>query len=220
MHGETIARFARTLFPAAVALLIAGAAFAQDQPRTDPWEPGTQWLTLRAGYAKSGVEGSGSGGAGFGFAYSRMLTGLKIWNVNLFQHYAIGAGVQHEVEGRFGPAAEITVPLTLEVRRHYVWPTLLHPYVGAGAGGYYRKTYRTGDDIRLVQLGWFVAIGGDMEVTNHNLVGVDLRMNRFRSRYDPPNPVFGDGSVKESNGVLTAKTGTLWSAMLSWTLAY
>lgn len=222
MHGVTLARIARTMLVAAAAALIAsGAALAQDETPVDPWAPGAQWLTLRAGYAKSTVDGTGNGGPGYGVAYSRMLSGLAIRDRTLFRHWSIGASVGHEVVGHFGPASEIDVPATVEMLRHYAWNSDLKPYFGVGLAGHYRKTYRTGDDLREVSLGWFLSGGANVQVATRSLVGLDVRMSRLDASQDPPNPVFGYGSgTLERDGSFTREKGTHWSVKLGWSFVY
>jgi len=222
MHRIHFARFARTMLLAGTAaLLVSGAAFAQGDSDFDPWAPGAQWLTLRAGYAKSNVENSGNGGPGYGISYSRMISGIDVLGLKLFQHYSIGASVNHDLVGHFGPAAEIDVPLTVEMTRHYAWNTALHPYWGFGTGGYYRKTYRTGADTRDVSLGYFLALGANMPVAERNMLGLDIRMNRFEATNDPVNPVFGPGSGSlEQDGSVKKDTGTHWGAKLTWSFVY
>ena len=70
--------------------------------------------------AKSTEDSSGHGAGGYGMSYRRMLSGLKLFKWTLFQKYSLGATVQHDVVGRFGPAAEIDVAATVELVRHYI----------------------------------------------------------------------------------------------------
>jgi hypothetical protein len=185
----------------------------------NPWAAGKQWLTLRAGYAKSSVEFAAPGGAGYGFGYSRMLSKVKIYKWTLFKDFSLGGYVHHEVLGRFGGAAEIEVPATLELTRHVNWNTALRPYVGVGAGPFYRKLYRTGQDLRNVSTGYYLSFGANTPISGQHLLGVDFRFIRVDDTNSPPNPVFGVGSGRlEPGGGVEQRKGTHWSVKLAYTL--
>jgi len=190
----------------------------------NPWAPGTQWLTLRAGYAKSTTEGAADGGAGYGFGYSRQLRPVKVnfrrlhWT--LFRRWALGGYVHYEVLGRFRGAAEIEAPASLEMVRQFRWSAQMRPYLGFGGGPFYRKGYRTGEDFRDVTFGKYVTFGANVPISNRHLVGVDFRFIRLDASNIPANPVFGMGSAKLHDGIAEAEDGTHWSVKLSYSLAY
>src|SRR5947207_2318962 len=81
------------------------------------WSRGRQWLTIRAGYAKSQAPGAANGNVGAGIGYSRFLT----------RRWAVGAYVHDDLLGKFGGgASEIEIPFTVEVVRHTRWGTAFH----------------------------------------------------------------------------------------------
>ena len=107
--------------------LAAGSARAQD-----PWAAGSNWLSVRAGYALSKVEGSGHGGGGYGFGFSHQLSRVKIYRWTLFKRFSLGGYVHYELLSRFGHASEIEMPVTVELVRHFRWGESLRPYLGIG----------------------------------------------------------------------------------------
>jgi hypothetical protein len=163
------AAFARgtALAAAVVALSFAVPAHAVD----DPWAPGTSWLSVRAGYAKLAASGAPNGAAGYGFGYSRMLGRFLF-----LDHFSIGANAHHELLGRFGGAALIDVPVTVEIDRHFQWSGSFHPYLGIGYGPNFIKGYRfpgaPGDVRGAVQ----IVGGGNVPLNSNSLLGVDARM--------------------------------------------
>lgn len=185
---------------------LTGSAFAQDES----YDAGSNWLTLRAGYAKSTVDGSGDGGAGYAFGYSRMIKPLKLYKWSLFKHYSLGSFVQYDVVGRFGRATEIVAPASIELVRHYQWKTALKPYVGIGVAAFYHKLYRTGDDDRSMDLGGYLTFGGHAPFSPTRLIGLDFRVARVNTQLDRPNPVFGAGHTKAG----------IWSAKIGYSVTY
>lgn len=185
----------------------SGPAAAADD---DPWAAGTNWLTMRAGFAKSTVEGAGRGGPGFAFGYSRMLAPRRVYKWSLLKHYSLGAFVQHDVVGQFGEASQIAVPATVELVRHYQWKTALKPYLGLGVGGFYRKLYRTGGDERNVDIGGYLTLGANSPVAPGRILGMDFRVARTSGKHDAPNPVFGPGHSQ----------ATHWSAKVGYSITY
>src|SRR2546422_660216 len=109
----------------AAVLLGLGATCAAAEP-VDPWTTGTEWFTVRAGYAKSTAAGAADGNVGFGFAYTRFHN----------SKWAFGGTAEWDVLGRFGSARELEVPWTIEVSRHYKWPATLRPFLALGVGAY------------------------------------------------------------------------------------
>jgi hypothetical protein len=165
------------------------------------WTRQTNWLSMRAGYAKGG--GSVAGGAlvGYGIAYQRMLDG----------HWGIGGSVQHDLLGHLGNAYEISVPMTLEATRHFRWPTSLRPYVGLGAGYYFHKYYRTaGRYTGSPGFGKYVALGANLPVDQRHLLGLDARMSFVNGSEGTVNPVFG----------VEKASSTLLSIKLNWAFTY
>jgi outer membrane protein W len=206
---------------AAAGAAAVGPACAED----NPWAPGTQWLTLRAGYAKSSVEGAGEGGGGYGFGYSLMLGKTRFTHARLLRQLAVGAYLHHEVLGRLASASEIEVPATVELVRHLDWNSQFHPYLGLGAGEFYRKTYRTGSDQRTIRPGYYLTFGGNLPVSRMQLLGVDVRVIRVAASNVPPNPVFGLGSGSYDNlpsgeTVIKSHKATHWSVKVGYTRAY
>src|SRR5688572_21943741 len=100
---ELMNRSARSFLFLALAWLglsvvaVATPARAQD----DQWSRGKEWLSVRAGFANSGVRGTGEGSYGYGFGYSRILQPVKIWKWSILGGYALGGYVHHEMLGGF-----------------------------------------------------------------------------------------------------------------------
>lgn len=211
-------------------LLVLGSVIAPAQGRTqtagaDLWAGGRNWLSLRGGYAKAAGDFSGDGGVGFGFGYARMLSPVHFWRWTFLKQFSLGTYVHYEVIDHFGSAAEIEVPATIELVRHFHWKTPVHPYLGLGGGSFYRKTYRTGDDTRDVHGAGYLTGGLNVPVGGRQVLGFDVRYIRIDASYDPPNPVFGPGSGEvhfDSAGdpVVERKTGTHWSAKVNYSLVY
>lgn len=209
---------------AAVPVFAAGSSDAAG----DILKRGSQWMSVRAGYAKVVGDNTTSGLVGGGFGYRRFV--LDRWSFGGFAHY--------ELLGRFGGAAEIEVPFTLEVMRHSRWGTAVYPYAGIGAGAFYHKRYRTGADESGFTPGRYVAFGMHVPVRKQGLLGLDVRM----ATVDKPdaNPAFPgpDGDRPKLDDLLLdlegpsgplmpllfadteAKTRTLWSVKLDYTITY
>ena len=142
----------------------------------NPWSKGRQWLSIRFGYLR--------------FRDSK---------------WSYGANAQLDVLGRFGDAAEIEVPWTVELTRHFKWNTALHPYAGLGGGLYYNKVSGTGDDHAGVRGGFYLAGGANTPISDHGLLGFDLRMSLVNPE-EQMNPVFGNEAV----------TGKAQSRVVHW----
>lgn len=151
---------------AAIVLTGASSALAYE----NPWEPGTSWLSVRVGYAKLATENAPNGAGGYGFGFNHMMP-----RFGPFQHFAMGGYVHHEVLGRQGPAVLIDVPLTLELTRQFMWQGQLRPYLGLGYGAYYTKAYRFPDESTIVRGGYYVVTGFNTSVSDHSLIGMDVR---------------------------------------------
>jgi hypothetical protein len=166
----------------AACLLAGTSAFAADP---NPWADGTQWISLRAGYAKSAVKSAGNALGGYGFGFTRFIS----------PKWALGGHVQHDVLGRFGAASEIDIPITVEMTRHFAWETPLRPYLGFGTGAFIHKMYRTGADETSIRPGAFLTAGANAPINATSLIGVDARMVAQMDA-ETTNPVFpSDGST-------------------------
>jgi len=220
---RTFPLFAAAVVAATLAFA-ASPAFAQGDDTYDPWSPGRQWMTVRAGYAKSTEDSAGHGLAGYGMSYRRMLKGLDLWGFTPLKQYSIGVAVQHDVVSRFGPASEVDFSATVDLIRHYAWAPAVHPYLGLGVGPYYRKTYRTGDDVRDIAIGWYVTGGIHTPVSGRNLLGVDFRLARVKDKNEPPNPVFGLGAVDEevsgTRTVFKERRASHWSIKAEYAFTF
>lgn len=199
---------------AGVLVTMAGTAWAAED---DPWDVGSNWLSVRAGYARNGTAGAGSGGAGYGFGVTHRLkpsrpslwsvagfhplgfmgSGDKEW-ITLFRDWSIGANVNHDVVSRFGTASEIDIAATAELVRHFKWRTEPRFYLGLGGGPYFRKAYHTGEDFTRVEVGTYLTTGMNLVVAPSHMLGFDLRYARLDGANDPPNPVFGPGDGTSS----------------------
>jgi len=154
-------------------LAVAGLALAFAAPAhavEDPWAPGTNWLSLRAGYAKMSGENTPNGAAGYGFGYSRMLKPILF-----LKNMSLGAYAHHEVLGRFHGAAIVQVPMSVEFVRHSLWDGGLRPYLGVGYGANFVKGYRFPDTPGDVRGGGYVVGGFNSQVNPNSVIGMDLR---------------------------------------------
>lgn len=157
-------------------LFVATSASAAD---ADPWADGSQWLSVRAGYARSAVKNAGNGLGGAGFGYTRFIS----------PKWALGGHFQYDVLGRFGAASEIDMPFTVEMTRHFAWATPLRPYLGFGTGAFVHKMYRTGADETTIRPGFYFTGGANSPISPSSLIGVDARMV-VESDGESDNPVF------------------------------
>jgi hypothetical protein len=223
-----------TCVSALVAAALAGAAvvtaFAADSPATtDVMKRGSQWMSVRAGYAKGSGDVAPDGLIGGGFGYRRFV--LDRWAVGAFAHY--------ELLGQFGRAAEIEVPLTLEVTRHSRWGAAVYPYVGIGAGAFYHKLSRTGADESGFTPGRYLTLGVHVPIHKPGLLGVDVRMasvdkldgNPAFPGPDADRPKLDDllvrlkGKTADPNMPLLfadsqSKSRTLWSVKIDYAITY
>lgn len=165
------------------------------------WAKGTNWLSFRAGYAKSAAKNAGDGLGGYGIGYQHMLN----------PHWAFGASVHHDLLGHLANSYEISVPMTAEFTRHYKWKTVAQPYVGLGGGYYFHKFYRTGSNYTgSPSSGWYVSTGFNCPIDGRHLLGIDTRMSFVNGHTGTINPVFGEEKANE----------TLWSIKLNWSMVY
>jgi hypothetical protein len=220
----------KTRMMCAAALLLTVLAGAATVPAiaatTTPelLQRGGQWMALRAGYVKGTGKVAPNGLVGFGFGYRRFM--LDNWSMGAFASY--------DLLGRFGDAAEIQVPLTLELVRHTRWGAAVYPYIGLGAGAYYTKLYRTGEDQSGFTPGRFVTLGVNTPVQKNGMLGLDIRLAQVE-RTDG-NPAFPgpDGSrpkvddllvIQAKNSYVTynndeSKMRSIWSMKIEYTFAF
>jgi len=209
---------------AAVPVFAAGSSDAAG----DILKRGSQWMSVRAGYAKASGEQAPNGLVGGGFGYRRFV--LDKWSVAGYAHY--------DLLGRFGDAAEIQIPITLEATRHSRWGAAVYPYVGIGAGAFYHKRYRTGADDSGFTPGRFLTCGMHLPVRRQGLLGLDVRMATV-DKLDA-NPAFPgpDGGRQKLEDLLIdlnvptspdmpllfaqteSKSRTLWSVKLDYSITY
>lgn len=219
MRNSTRTKAAAAMLAALLVAAFAGVAFAE----VDPWDRGSNWLSVRGGYVKNGAEGAGNGGAGYGIGVTHMLKPYRIsnWEVlgrkplgflrwTFFKQFSVGMNVNHDVVSRFGTAIEVDVPATVELVRHFRSTTAPKPYIGFGVGPYFRKAYHTGADFTRVEVGTYFTTGANLVVATNQLLGVDLRLAQVDGANDPSNPVFGEGSSSASR----------WSVKLNYSFAY
>jgi hypothetical protein len=189
----------------------------------NPWDPGRNWMYVRAGYAHSSADGSGNGGAGYAIGFRHMLATSRVsdWRLlgvkplglldwTLFKNFSIGGFVEYDVLSRFGTASEVEVPAALELTRHIMWKSVAKPYLALGVGPFYRKLYNTGSDFSIVRTSGFLATGIDAPVASNQVLGVDVRLARVMSENLPVNPVFGGGQHE----------ATHWSMKLTYAIDY
>jgi hypothetical protein len=190
---------------------------------------GSQWMSVRAGYAKVSGDVAPNGLLGGGFGYRRFV--LDNWSV--------GGFAQYEQLGRFDDATEVEVPLTLEVVRHSRWGAAVYPYAGVGAGAFYHKRSRTVEyDESGFTPGRYLTLGMNVPVRKQGMLGLDVRM----ATVDKPdaNPPFEGpdaGRYKVDDLLIglnvptspdmpllfaqnESKTRTLWSVKLDYTITY
>lgn len=155
------------------------------------WNKGKTWVMLRGGYARSTEPGAASGAVGAGLGIQRFITSR--WALGLIGH--------GDLLGKFGGAAEIEYPITLELTRHFRWPTALRPYFGVGSGLFYHKFYRTGENTATPghdvapladwRNGTYMVSGANLPVSARSILGFDARMAFVGGDATVINPVFG-----------------------------
>jgi hypothetical protein len=189
---------------------------------------GTQWMSVQAGYAKGAGEIAPDGMIGGAFGYRRFV--LDRWSV--------GGFVGCDLLGKFGGAADMDVPMFVEIARHSKWGSAVYPYFGFGVGAHYREYYRTGQDISEFTPARHVAVGVMTPIHKGGLLGLSLRMTSVEKLDD--NPVFPgpDSDRRKLDDFLAdlkgrtgatiplmysnseAKTRLLWGFKLDYTLSY
>ena len=174
---------------------IAGALALATLPARaadDHWDDGRHWVSVRAGYARSGARFAPGGSFGYGFGYTWFLGRSTAWSTS----------VGHDLLGRYGGAAEIEIPFTTEFTRHFQWSAQTRPYLGLGFGAIYHKTYRTGADDSGFRQGLYVATGANSSLSPGSLIGIDVRW-MLEQDARSINPTFPNGGA--STSVLSAK---------------
>lgn len=204
--------------PAPAVAANAPAATPAEEPE---WAKGAQWMSVRAGYAKITAEDAPDGLAGYGFGYARFV----------MTRWSLGGYIHQELLGRFGHATAFEVPISVEVVRHTRWGAAMHPYVGLGAGAFYYKYYRTGQDVAGFRPGRYVTFGFTSPVARNNLLGLDIRLasvdklrdNRVFANSETDNPTLND-AFQHPFTVLGTGFGSgaelHWSVKLNYAFAY
>lgn len=179
----------------------AEKSYEQQRAEDGLWAKRTNWISMRAGYAKSTAKGAGDGLVGYGVGYHRMLN----------RNWSFGGSVNHDVLGHFDNAYEAAVPFTADLTRHFKWKTVVRPYIGMGGGYYFHKYYRTGTDYTGAPgSGYYFAFGANLPLDDRHLLGLDTRISSVAGRSGVKNPVFGDEQASE----------TMWTVKINWALAY
>jgi outer membrane protein W len=180
-----------------IGLALPWAAWAA-APTRDMLARGSQWLTVKGGYAKSAVDDAPDANVGFGVTYSYFFR----------PQMSVAAALQYDVLGRYQGPAEVEMPLTVEGTYHFRWPTQAIPYMGLGSGAAFHSYLYTGDDSKDTRWIGYVLGGIDLPVTARALLGLDLRME-FETGGKSENPWF----PSEDNTVMH------WSWKLAYTYA-
>jgi hypothetical protein len=114
----------------------------------------------------------------------------------------------------------------------------VYPYAGLGAGAFYHKQYRTGQDVSGFAPGRYLAFGAQTPVRKQGLLGLDVRVasvDRLDGTAALPGPDPGRLKVDDLLVLLqgssgshmplffgenTPKTRLLWSFKLDYTITY
>jgi len=200
-------RFPRGPMLAMMAALVAASMFLPAAParcaegvNAGAWNTGAQWLSVRFGYARERGDFVPNGNVGGGIGYSRMVS----------PRLSLGGNIHYDLLGKYGGAALIALPVSIEALWHFHWGVGLAPYTGAGMTAVYRKTYRSGDDHASFQPGYSFTAGANAPIDASHLIGVDLRASSVANEGWSQNPAFGT----------RRPTSTLLSAKLTYTLTY
>jgi len=132
----------------------------------DAWSDDSRWVSVRAGSPAAGARLAPGSGLDYGFGYTRFLANEVAWS----------ATVQHDVRASFADAAEIEVPITVELTKHFRVSTPARPYLGGGWGTIYHKTFHTGADESGFRQGVYLATGANAVLNAGSLIGVDVRL--------------------------------------------
>jgi hypothetical protein len=181
-----LSRWTSLLALALAATLGAAGPVRAETLNEAAWKPGAQWMSLRFGYAKAQGRFDPNGNVGWGFGYTRVVS----------KRLSLGANFQQELLGKFAGSALIELPTLFEAQWHFTLKTSLRPYVGAGVGGVYRKTYRTGADHSEFEPEYAGLMGANVPIDKSHLFGLDLRVAAVSTDQVGPNPVFGDEKTR------------------------
>jgi hypothetical protein len=162
---------------AAVLALAASAARSDD----DPWAKGASWASIRFGGVRALYDHAPDGNVGFGVAYRKMVS----------PRFSIGASLDQDLIGKYGAAANMEMPLSIEYLAHFHWKAPIHPALGAGFSVVYHKMYRTGDDISEIQPGAYMVVALNTAVDHNTAIGVEWRLGTVSTDYEGNNPSFG-----------------------------
>jgi outer membrane protein W len=161
----------------------------------DAWGDDARWVSVRAGSPATGARLAPGSGLDYGFGYTWFLANEVAWS----------ATVQHDVRGSYADAAAIEVPITVEFTKHFRISTPARPYLGAGLGTIYHKTFHTGADESGFRQGVYVATGGNAVLNAGSLIGVDVRL-MLEQDTRSINPTFPN----------TKASSTHWGVKLSY----
>jgi len=155
----------------------------QDIEAHRPWVRGANWLGFRAGASAVSELGRPAPGPGFGLGYQHFRS----------RRWAVGLQLDYDLVGKYGGAAEIDVPLHLELTRHFDWGDAMRPYTGLSAGGTWHRTYRTGSDEAEMRPSMFLIGGANVPVGPRALMGADFRVG-WEGSARSDDPVFPNSS--------------------------
>jgi hypothetical protein len=147
----------------------------------NPWAKGTNWVTLNAGYARSGEPGSAQGSYGFGVGVKHMLN----------TRYSVALSGGFDQLGRFDTAKEWQYPFTIAIARHFAWKTIARPYFEFGYGVFQHSFRGTGQDTHKTMTGTTYTGGIDMPTGGRGMIGAYARYEYLTNEKDrKTNPVF------------------------------
>ena len=208
-------RARRSLLLLGLAALGLGSLTAPARGEVDPWRPGSNWLYVRAGYAKSAAEGAGDGGGGAGFGFRHMLSSSRVneWKVfgfrplpfvhwSLFKGWSFGGFAEFNLLGSYGEAKEIEVPVALDMTRHIMLKGDVKPYVRSVRAV---LPHHPGTGDTSARRGERVRVGLDIRSRPPRCSGW-TRGSRASTPSKPVNPVFGPGKTE----------ATHWSVKLAY----
>jgi len=175
--------------------------YAERRAEDGLYAAGSNWVSLRLGYAKRVGDVSGQGSMGYGMGWQHMLG----------RRYAFAAGINHDIVGHFSAQTDIAVPFTMEFQKHFGWKSTARPYMGLGGGYYFRKFYRTAGQYDTESTGGFhVSVGIQSPLGDRHAIGLEARAARVQRKAGVTNPTFGT----------TDDTETLWTVKGTWALVY
>lgn len=172
-------------------------SYAERRKADGVYAKGASWIGLRFGYANRNGDLSGDGSIGYGISWTRMLS----------KRSAFAASINHDIVGHFAKEIDEAVPMTAEFQRVFNWSSGMRPYLGFGAGFYYRKYYRTESEYNTTTTGGpHVSIGLTSQLDDKHVVGLETRVAWLKGRPGVVNPTFGPGE----------ETETMWTVKLTW----